>query len=503
MNKKAIIFTRVSTNAQHLEEQEKIVTDMAIRDGFSLENLFFVSYKESGIKLTEDERLGITEMKELIEDDQSIRAVYVSEISRIARNKKVLFSISDYLLSRGIQLTIKEPFLKLLNDDGSVNNGNELVFTLFGQIAESEMRVKKMRFKYGKELAKSKGQFVGGRLRYGYRLDKHKRFITDKHEASIVQEVFDMMCSGYHSYNSIAREMVERGEDGFKDLRQAFKKVQNILKSEAYCGGLVKSGKGYNYVYPTIINKETFDKAQAQLSQNQLKPKRIYKHVFLGRGIIKDENGYILCGKKREKGGNYYAHSTHSSSGLTIAAAPIDKAIWIIAKAQYKNKIELEKELGQDEMKERLLEVQGKLEAAKVAVAEYQTKIDRIEERYVFGKLSTTKADELEAELNKQMIREQKNITKYEDQIRQLGMPMEESVKYRDNIDGITDPELQHQIIVEVIDYINLVKVQRNQYRMEVNYKPLFSGAGFTQIFQISTQLCHQSLKTGNLQFEL
>ena len=109
MNKKAIIFTRVSTNAQHLEEQEKIVTDMAIRDGFSLENLFFVSYKESGIKLTEDERLGITEMKELIEDNRSIRAVYVSEISRIARNKKVLFSISDYLLSRGIQLTIKEP----------------------------------------------------------------------------------------------------------------------------------------------------------------------------------------------------------------------------------------------------------------------------------------------------------------------------------------------------------------------------------------------------------
>ena len=246
-----------------------------------------------------------------------------------------------------------------------------------------------------------------------------------------------------------------------------------------------------------------FDKAQAQLAQNQLKPKRIYKHVFLGRGIIKDDNGYILCGKKREKGGNYYAHSTHSNSGLTIAAAPIDKALWIIAKAQYKNKVELEKALGQDEMKERLLEVQGKLEAAKVAVAEYQTKLDRIEERYILGKLSAVKADELEADLNKQMMREQKNITKYEDQIRQLGMPLEESVKYRDNIDGITDPELQHQIIVEVIDYVTLIKERKNHYRMEVNYKPLFSGAGFTQIFQISTQLCHQSLKTGNLQFEL
>lgn len=503
MNKKAIIFTRVSTNAQHLEEQEKIVTDLAIKDGYSLDDLLFVSYKESGINLTEDERLGVTEMKELIEDDQSIRAVYVSEISRIARSKKVLFSISDYLLSRGIQLTVKEPFLKLLNDDGSVNNGNELVFTLFGQLAEAEMRVKKMRFKYGKELAKSKGQFVGGRLRYGYRLDKHKRFDKYEPEAAIVREVFDMMCSGLHSYNSIAREMVERGEDGFKDLKQAFKKVQNILKGEAYCGGQVESEKGYNYVYPAIIDKETYEKAQAQLAKNQLKPKRVYKHVFLGRGILKDYNGFTLCGKKREKGGNYYAHSTHSNSGLSIAAAPIDKALWIIAKAQYKNKVELEKALGQDDMKERLLEVHGKLEAARAAVAEIQTKLDRIEERYIIGKLSASKADELEAELNKQMLREQKNITKYEDQIRQLEAPIEESIRYIDNIDAIEDPELQHKIILEVIDYVLIVKEQKNHYRMEVNYKPLFSGAGFTQIFQISTQLYHQSLKTGNLQFNL
>ena len=442
-------------------------------------------------------------MKELIEDDQSIRAVYVSEISRIARSKKVLFSISDYLLSRGIQLTVKEPFLKLLNDDGSVNNGNELVFTLFGQLAEAEMRVKKMRFKYGKELAKSKGQFVGGRLRYGYRLDRHKRFDTYEPEAAIVREVFDMMCSGLHSYNSIAREMVERGKEGFKDLKQAFKKVQNILKGEAYCGGQVESEKGYNYVYPAIIDKETYEKAQAQLAKNQLKPKRVYKHVFLGRGILKDYNGFTLCGKKREKGGNYYAHSTHSNSGLSIAAAPIDKALWIIAKAQYKNKVELEKALGQDDMKERLLEVHGKLEAARAAVAEIQTKLDRIEERYIIGKLSASKADELEAELNKQMLREQKNITKYEDQIRQLEAPIEESIRYIDNIDAIEDPELQHKIILEVIDYVLIVKEQKNHYRMEVNYKPLFSGAGFTQIFQISTQLYHQSLKTGNLQFNL
>ena len=503
MDKKAIILGRVSTEGQDLDQQTVKLYEAAKRDGYTEDRIFCIAVKESGISLRESEREGIAEMKKLIEGGEPIDCIYIYEVTRLARMGDVNFNVKQYLVDRKIQLVCLKPEFRLLSSDGEINQMANVAFGMLAVFAEQEMYNAKDRMNRGKQAAKERGQFIGGRVRYGYRLDKHKRFITDKHEVAIIQEVFDMMCSGNHSYNSIAREMVERGEDGFKDLRQAFKKVQNILKSEAYCGGQVESDKGYNYVYPAIIDKETFDKAQAQLAQNQLKPKRIYKHVFLGRGIIKDDNGYILCGKKREKGGNYYAHSTHSNSGLTIAAAPIDKALWIIAKAQYKNKVELEKALGQDEMKERLLEVQGKLKAAKIAVAEYQKKIDRIEERYILNKLSAAKADELEADLNKQMMREQKNITKYEDQIRQLGMPMEESVKYRDNIDGITDPELQHQIIVEVIDYVSLVKEQKNHYRMEVNYKPLFSGAGFTQIFQISTQLCHQSLKTGNLQFEL
>lgn len=503
MNNKAILLGRVSTEGQDLDQQTVKLYEAAKRDGYTEDNIFCIAVKESGISLAESEREGIAEMKKLIEGGEPIDCIYIYEVTRLARRGDVNFNVKQYLVDRKIQLVCLKPEFRLLSSDGEVNQMANVAFGMLAVFAEQEMYNAKDRMNRGKQAAKERGQFVGGRLRYGYRLNKYKRFDTYEPEAAIVREVFDMMCSGLHSYNSIAREMVERGEDGFKDLKQAFKKVQNILKGEAYCGGQVESEKGYNYVYPAIIDKETYEKAQAQLAKNQLKPKRVYKHVFLGRGILKDYNGFTLCGKKREKGGNYYAHSTHSNSGLSIAAAPIDKALWIIAKAQYKNKVELEKALGQDDMKERLLEVHGKLEAARAAVAEIQTKLDRIEERYIIGKLSASKADELEAELNKQMMREQKNITKYEDQIRQLEAPIEESVRYIDNIDAIEDPELQHKIILEVIEYVLIVKEQKNHYRMEVNYKPLFSGAGFTQIFQISTQLYHQSLKTGNLQFKL
>ncbi|MBR3977383.1 MAG: recombinase family protein [Bacteroidaceae bacterium] len=66
------------------------------------------SLHESGIKLSEEERAGLNRMKELVETGE-YDCVFAWEISRIARRKKILFSILEYLTERKIQLIIKEP----------------------------------------------------------------------------------------------------------------------------------------------------------------------------------------------------------------------------------------------------------------------------------------------------------------------------------------------------------------------------------------------------------
>ena len=145
---KCILFVRVSTEKQSFDEQEKELYEMAVADGFAPQNIIAICTKESGIKLTEEERAGLTEMKQYVETDNII-CVYAWEISRIARKKKILFSILEYLIERKIQLVIKEPFIKLLNPDGKINEASETMFTLFAQLAESEMRNKKARFARG------------------------------------------------------------------------------------------------------------------------------------------------------------------------------------------------------------------------------------------------------------------------------------------------------------------------------------------------------------------
>ena len=74
---------RVSTKAQDFDEQEREIYNMAIKDGYKPEDIIPVCEKESGIKLSEEERAGLNRMKELIESDPTINCVYCWEVSRM------------------------------------------------------------------------------------------------------------------------------------------------------------------------------------------------------------------------------------------------------------------------------------------------------------------------------------------------------------------------------------------------------------------------------------
>lgn len=86
--KKAILLVRVSTEKQNFDEQEKQLYNMAITDGFKDNEIIPIAEKESGIKLSEDERKGLNRLKEEISKG-GVNTVYVWEVSRIGRKKKL------------------------------------------------------------------------------------------------------------------------------------------------------------------------------------------------------------------------------------------------------------------------------------------------------------------------------------------------------------------------------------------------------------------------------
>ena len=62
-----ILLVRVSTEKQSYDAQMKELHETALKAGYAEKDIVPVAEKESGIKLSEEERAGLNKMKELIE----------------------------------------------------------------------------------------------------------------------------------------------------------------------------------------------------------------------------------------------------------------------------------------------------------------------------------------------------------------------------------------------------------------------------------------------------
>lgn len=179
---RCIIFARCSTSKQFTAGQLEPAKQFARANGFNDDQFIIIEYNESGYRLSEEERLGLNEMKKYIEDEENnVKCVFATEISRIARTVGVLDSIFKYLEKHQIQLKIRTPEMTLLDSNGKQSPTSRIIFSLFGCIAENEINEKLERTAYGKERCHAQGFWDGAMLPLGYsvsdKAEKNKKSI--------------------------------------------------------------------------------------------------------------------------------------------------------------------------------------------------------------------------------------------------------------------------------------------------------------------------------------
>ena len=172
MANKVLVFLRVSTEAQELEEQRKEMIDFVQLYGYKLNDIIFIEDKgASAIKLNEKYLDMIDVMINYIESGE-INCVAVWAVNRLARNEVVFAKVKEKLIENKIQFLVKTPTLQLLNPDGSVNTGSELALSLFSTMAKQEMNERKAKFKRTKKAYAPKGMYSGGPARrFGFKVD--------------------------------------------------------------------------------------------------------------------------------------------------------------------------------------------------------------------------------------------------------------------------------------------------------------------------------------------
>lgn len=472
---KAILLVRVSTQAQDFDEQEKEIYNMAINDGYLPECIIPVCEKESGIKLAEEERAGLNRMKELIEEDKDINCVYCWEVSRIARRKKINFSVLDYLSTHNIQLVIKNPSIRLLKENGEIDEGAEMIFTLFSQMAESEMRTKLARWKRTKEANRKQSIYTGGWILYGYKVDEITKKIIPNEDAEVVQKVFNMYLTGNYSYGSLAKELVQTGVFSYS-LSIARKTVSLILKNTSYAG--VPSGiNGHNNlktegnIYPAIVTLEMIERCKEIAKGNIYKPKKQYNNWYFGKGLLRCPHcGGIMVAKKNN---NTY-HCQNCSKGFWIQINLIDSILWFNSITLYASKLMHRNDEDIRQYQQQLAVCDSKIATSKLAIKSIEDRMEKIEYKaYVEGTLNISKADTFIKELNSRLDGERKLLNKWMNDsatVQQMLVEMNNEVKgvNLDKVAEIKDDEMRYNIIHEVLDCAFIDKIGNMKYSISI-----------------------------------
>lgn len=408
-----IIFSRVSTALQTLEQQEHQLISAAKQDGYREDEMIIISETESAVKNNMSDRLGLTKAKQRILNGD-IEILYAAEISRLARRLDVFYEFRSFLVEHHVQLRILNPDVKLLNKDGNIDENFTLVFSIFASLAESEARLMKSRLARGKKERRSANKFCDGNPCFGYIREDDGTISVNPAEADLVRTVFMEYDSG-KTVDEIARALIMDGMD--KTLDQArnfcFHILHNVVykgfssSENVYCNPNVTTG----YVYPQIVSEELFDKVDRTFKKRGQRKKNT-KHNWMLRGILVDHlghpynvhpsNGAYYC-KYSDKNGVYWSY---------IKKIKVEDFIW--------SKVS-EKRSG-DVLKsdERLKKIDIRIKENEILIADTASKISKIDEsikkleyRIITGKISEQTGEEFEYSLKvdrDKLVNEKTNI---------------------------------------------------------------------------------------------
>ena len=467
LSMKCILLVRVSTEAQSYDEQEKELYDLAHFYGYKDKDISSIATKESAIKLDEEERFGLNRMKELLETGE-YDCVFAWEISRIARRKKILFSILEYLTSKGIQLIIKEPRIRLLKDDKTIDEGAETIFTLYAQLAESEMRNKIARFARAKKEGFNKGKYMGGKITLGYKVSEDGYWEIDEEGSKLVRLIFDMYISGEYSLTGLGKELKSRGY--FKNLSVTSIKVEmsHLLKNPIYRG--IRTS---NNIYPQIIDDDTWEQCCKKRKENRTRSKAKTPHLLtpLIRCICNASYSVNLMD------GTYSCRVKHNAveKGLThspdVNVNMIESLAWYVALQELHEDMVCKRSDAKKTYEEEIKVYNQKIAHSRELLESTMKRRSDLDENYfVHGRFTKEKYEELTQKQNDIIKTEQSNIRKFETAINSLQQQIQADITFDDMLDALgnsyehlkngTTPETMRKIIHRYITEINVEPVE-------------------------------------------
>ena len=425
---KAIIWCRVSTTAQEFESQKKELIKRALSDGFKQKDLIEIGEAgASAIKMNDLYQKEVNQLTDAINNIDEVKTIYVWEVSRLARNELAFYQMKDLIMKNKIQFICNVPQIKLLDDNGEVNHGQEVILNLLVTLAKQEMEIKEKRFKKGRKRRAEEGKWSGGKLSYGYTVDQErdKLIVINPEEAENVREVYNLYEQGM-SQLDISVELRNRGQS-----RMTLHMVHNILNNERYTGKKMVHQGTYERAFPPIISEEQFKKCREIANGNNYSLSKA-RNIYYGDHLIKCTECGRYCNAQRvlyhcydafnrlrlNDGGNYNTPQCTNRTSMSINI--MDSLLWFVT-------IKLEafyiSEIAQKDKTEYINKIKllnDKINATAEPLEKFKLRKKRILNTYLKGDLTDEEYDNYNVQIEDEKNDILKQKVSYENEIAYL-----------------------------------------------------------------------------------
>ena len=402
-------MVRASTEAQQVEDQHREMVSFLLSEGYKEEDLIFVEDKgASAIKINDSYQAMIDQVKEELSKNPDIGCFAVWELSRAFRNEMVFQEVKQILVKKKVQFLVKQPYLKLLNPDGTVNSGMEVAVSLMAVLAKQEMDLKKERFHRAKSSMFKKGMYIGGHtIKFGYMVDQDGYFQIDPKQAVVIRTIFELYSTGKYSEKSLHTELVERG------YNISLYQINHTLNNNCYVDG----------PYPQMISRKLWEKCLEVRKKNKLDIPKGKKYAF-GQGIFVCSE----CGHRMMVNGchyicwhhNKYAPLPHCSNKTVILMDGLDGLLWWVAqKEEVKYQMQMDKEK-EKEYQEKINILNQKILAVQEKLDVFEYKKNKIIDTYLEDLITKPERDKRLNKLKKENQEYLDQKLSYKEQIKQL-----------------------------------------------------------------------------------
>lgn len=317
---KALIYCRVSTEEQAGDERHSMKTQLRLCErGIEESKVFKLAddgiYKDPGKSATNMNRPGLQDMLIRIQEDKSIKAVFIQDTDRLARNAGDHLTIKALLRKHAVELvSVSQPGL----EDTPEGNFMDLIIAGVNQLQSqitSRKTLKSMEQKYKDGWWPTRAPM--GYFNSGTPEDDKKRIITtDTVRAPLIAELFKLYATGDYSLIELRDLFYKKGLVSGAGKRIAMSKMFELIKCHFYYGSMHWRGLTDRGKHEAIITKELFDKCQRVTEENNRYACRRRKYNFLLRGFIfcnhcgqrytaehnlKKKLSYYHCNRRSEK----------------------------------------------------------------------------------------------------------------------------------------------------------------------------------------------------------